>query len=77
MILLGKVENEIHLVLYFDPEFEDRHVHVRNFFFFFIAFQPKRSNAQGLHECFRGIIRVIGEDSNWENSFFTCLMICR
>ena len=66
MIFLGKVENEIHLVLYFDPEFEDRHVHVRNCFFFFIACQPKRSNAQGLHECFRAMMRVIGEDSDWE-----------
>ena len=56
-------------MLNFDPHFEDRHMHVRNCFFSFIAYQPKRSNAQGLYECFRAMMRVIGEDSDWENKF--------
>ena len=41
---------------------------------FFTACQPKRSNAQGLYECFRAMMRVIGEDSDWENKLvsFRC-----
>ena len=62
---IGNVENELFLVLYFDPHTEDGVVHVRNKFF--TIRQPTRANALGLYECFtRATEHVLGASSNWE-----------
>jgi hypothetical protein len=66
LTIIGNIENELFLVLYFDPHSEDGVVHVRNKFF--TVRQPKRANALGLFECFiRGIEHVLGATCNWED----------
>ena len=60
----GNVEDELFLVLYFDPHSEDRKVHVRNQFL--AVLRPKSANAEGLFECCTRALDFVGV-ANWES----------
>ena len=60
----GNIEEELFLVLYFDPRAEDGKVHVRDKFL--SVRQPKRANAEGLFECFGRALGHVGI-TNWES----------
>lgn len=60
----GNVEDELFLVVYFDPYTQDGKVHVKNKFL--TVRQPARSNAEGLYECFVRALTYAGI-VDWEN----------
>ena len=60
----GNVENELFLVLTFDPHAKDGKVHVHDRFL--TVRQPKSGNAEGLFECFKTALSYVGV-ANWED----------
>ena len=60
----GNVEDELYLVVYFDPYTQNGKVHIRNKFL--TVRRPAHSNAEGLYECFiRALTYAVIPD--WEN----------
>ena len=60
----GNVEDELFLVLYFDPLAKDGKVHVHDRFL--TVKQPKSGNAGGLFECFKNALKHVGL-AKWED----------
>ena len=60
----GNVEDELFLVLYFDPHAKDGKVHVHDRFL--TVRQPKSGNAEGLFKCFKNTLSHVGL-ANWED----------
>ena len=60
----ANIEDELYLLVYFDPLTNDGVVHVRNKFF--TVRRPARSNAEGLYECFVRALNYVGV-TDWEN----------
>ena len=60
----GNVEDELFLVLTFDPHAKDGKVHVHDRFL--TVRQPKSGNAEGLFECFKTALSYVGL-ANWED----------
>ena len=60
----GNVEDELFLVLYFDPHAKDGKVHVHDRFL--TVRQPKSGNAESLFECFKNALSYVGL-ANWED----------
>ena len=61
----GNVEDELFLVLCFDPHAKDgRKMHVHDKFH--TVRQPKSGNAEGLFECFKNALSHVGL-ANWED----------
>ena len=56
----GNIEEELFMVVFFDPLANDGCVHVRNMYF--CVRQPKNANASGLYECFNRALCYIGVD---------------
>ncbi len=59
----GNVEDELFLVLHFDPYSADGKVHVRDSFF--TVRQLSRGTAQGLFDCLKRAVEYMGA-ANWE-----------
>ena len=55
-------EEELFMVVYFDPHCEDSSVHVQNRFL--TVRNPNRSNAEGLYECFVRAMTYAGVDGH-------------
>ena len=60
----GNVEDELYLVVYFDPYTQNGKVHIKNKFLTVRC--PARSNAEGLYECFTRTLTYAGIP-DWEN----------
>ena len=58
------MEDELYLVVYFDPFTKDWEVHVRNTFL--TVRRPPRTNAEGLYECFANALSYVGV-TDWKN----------
>ena len=68
---VSNAEEELYLVLYFDPYAKDGKVHVRNKFL--TIRQPKSTNAAGLYESFKNALSFVGI-TDWEHKLigFEC-----
>ena len=60
----GNIEDELFLVLTFDPHTKDGKVHVHDRFL--TVRQTKSGNAEGLFECFKNALSYVGV-ANWED----------
>ena len=60
----GNIEDELFLVVYFDPYTSDGNVHIRNRFL--TVRRPAHSNAEGLFDCFVSALTYVGID-DWEH----------
>ena len=60
----GNIEDELFLVLTFDPHAKDGKVHVHDRFL--TVRQPKSGNADSLFECFKNALSYVGL-VNWED----------
>ena len=58
------VEDELFLVLYFDPHAKDKKVHIHDRFL--TVRQPKSGNPEGLFECFKNALSHMSL-ANWED----------
>ena len=59
----GNVEDELFLILHFDPYSADGKVHVRDSFF--TVRQLSRGTAQGLFDCLKKAIEYLGDQTHW------------
>ena len=62
--LTANIEEELFLVVYFDPSADDGKIHVRNRLF--AVRQPVRANAEGLFECFTRALDYVNI-VNWKD----------
>ena len=59
----GNIEDELYMVVYFDPHTQDGAVHVRDRFL--TVRRPSRCDAKGLYECFERALTYVGV-TDWQ-----------
>ena len=60
----GNIEDELYLVVYFDPHAADKKVHVQTKFF--TVRRPASGDAKGLFECFEQAVEFMGIGGDWK-----------
>lgn len=60
----GRIEDELFLVVYFDPRCDNQQVCIQNKFF--SVRRPSSGSAEGLYECVKQVIKFVGVDG-WEH----------